>query len=255
MTHPKIFAVCGKGGVGKTSISAILVKMLMEDKTGKVLAIDADPAIGLATSLGFQGTKTVDSIRKKLIHRLDDKTAASSKEINEQLDYELLDAIEERDNLAFLSIGRPETEGCYCRINSLLRDLIASVSRNFDTIIIDGEAGIEQVNRRVMETVTHLLLVSDGSKKGINVAETIATVAKKVIKYKTTGILFNRINKEEFESLKSKTSLETFGWIPENKQLRQLDINGEILLEWDVHNNLRNIHFLKQLIKSGDVVD
>ena len=81
------------------------------------------------------------------------------------------------------AIGRPEKDGCYCQVNHILKDLIASVADNFDYVVIDGEAGIEQVNRRVMEKVTHLLLVSDASRKGINVVQTIKEVSGSAIEY------------------------------------------------------------------------
>ncbi|MBU2511046.1 AAA family ATPase [bacterium] len=229
--QPKIVALCGKGGVGKTSLSALITRVLMENRSNRILAIDADPAIGLATSLGFKIGNSVDNIRNELIDRLKKRTAGDSSQITKQLDYDLLEAIEERENLAFLAIGRPEKEGCYCQVNAILRDLIASLSRNFDFVVIDGEAGIEQVNRRVMESVTHLLLVSDGSQKGINVAHTIAAVADKSIKHEAKGIFFNRVKQEELSLLTSKINLDLFGWLSEDDLLRQFDIEGKSLLE------------------------
>src|SRR4030042_1176130 len=115
--RPKVAAVCGKGGVGKTSIRAYIIKLLLE----------------------------------------------------------------ERGDLAFLAIGRPEKEGCYCQVNDFLREIIESAAKSFDYVVIDGEAGIEQVNRRVMERVTHLILISDASARGINVARTIQSVADKAM--------------------------------------------------------------------------
>jgi CO dehydrogenase maturation factor len=238
---PKVIAFCGKGGVGKTSLAALWVKILTENPKHKVLAIDADPAIGLATSLGFRVEKSVDSIRNELIARLEKKSAGSAASIPGQLDYELLDAIEEQNNLAFLAIGRPEKEGCYCQVNSMLRDLIGDLSLNFDYVIIDGEAGIEQVNRRVMETVTHLCLVSDGSKKGINVANTIASVADNAIHYNSKMIIFNRIKEEELSLLVKNTELELLGWLPEDEQLRCFDMEGRSLLELKASSSLNAV--------------
>ena len=166
-------AVCGKGGVGKTSISSIITKILVDYDSKKVLAIDADPAVGLATALGIEVHKTVDDIRQNLINRFERGESSDRKRILTQLDYEMFEALEERERLAFLAIGRPEKKGCYCQINHILKDIIKSISSQFDYVVIDGEAGIEQVNRRVMEAVTHLILVSDQSKKGLDVAKTI----------------------------------------------------------------------------------
>ena len=244
---PRVIAFCGKGGVGKTSLAALWVNILTENPKHKVLAIDADPAIGLATSLGFEVEKSVDSIRNDLIARLEKKSAGSPASIPNQLDYELLDAIVEQNNLAFLAIGRPEKEGCYCQVNAILRDLIRDLSLNFDYVIIDGEAGIEQVNRRVMETVTHLYLVSDGSKKGLNVANTIATVADKGILTSTKAIVFNRIKEAELSLLVNSTELELLGWLPEDEQLRRFDVEGRSLLELGESRSLDSVrHWIKQ---------
>ena len=112
-----------------------------------------------------------------------------SRETLKLLDYEVFDALEERDGYALLAIGRPEDEGCFCKVNNLLKDIIGDLAGRFDIVLIDGEAGIEQINRRVMKTVDHLVLVSDTSVKGLGVANTIAHVAneKKAVDFTGHG--------------------------------------------------------------------
>ena len=145
-----MIAVCGKGGVGKTSISAAMVKILARNRQKRVLAIDADPAVGLASALGITAEKTVDDIRNSLIQRLGQGEAGDRRTVVSRLDYEVFEALIEHENMAFLAIGRPEKEGCYCQVNHILKDIIASVAGHFDYVLIDGEDGIEQFNRRVM---------------------------------------------------------------------------------------------------------
>jgi len=225
---PVIIAVCGKGGVGKTSISALLTRMLTEKNSNRVIAIDADPAIGLSYPLGIKVAKTVDDIRNDLIRRIERGEKTDKKELLKQLDYEIFEALEERDNLAFLAIGRPETDGCYCQVNNLLRDIIREIAGNFDFVIIDGEAGVEQINRRVMEMVTHLLLVTDASAKGRNVAATIEKVARKNSGFKQAGLFFNRMrDKNEAKSLQAQTDLSVIGWMLENNLIRSFDREGK----------------------------
>ncbi len=114
----------------------------------------------------------------------------------------------------------------------MLRDIIESVARNFDYVVIDGEAGIEQVNRRVLSTVTHLLLVSDASAKGLKVIETIGSVAGQAVHYEKAGLLLNRIRSEEEKNrLSLSPAIPLIGWIPEDDAIREADIVGQNLME------------------------
>ena len=227
----KVIALCGKGGVGKTSLSAMTVRILTQNPNSKVLAIDADPAVGLSTALGVEVKKTVDDIRSDLVARLEGKPSGSKAELLNQLEYEMFSALEEVDNLAFLAIGRPEKSGCYCKINEILKDIIAAMADNFDYVVIDGEAGVEQVNRRVMERVSHLILVSDASKKGLNVVQTIKDVSDKAIEYEQVGLIVNRLRgQNEMDSLNVPSELNCLGWVPEDDAIRSCDIQGESIL-------------------------
>ncbi len=221
---PEIFAVCGKGGVGKTCISALLVKILSQDKTKKILAIDADPAVGLSFPLGISVFKTVDQIRNDLISKYEKGERNDKAELKSWLDYDLFDALQERDNIAFLAIGRPETEGCYCKVNSLLKDTIKEISKGFDYVVIDAEAGVEQINRRVMEMVTNLILVTDLSTRSRNIVHTIKEVAQKTISFNKVGVLFNRVHSlSDLESILPDVHLPLIGNLPESELIRQFD--------------------------------
>jgi CO dehydrogenase maturation factor len=230
---PVILAVCGKGGVGKTSISALIVRRLSEDPANRILAIDADPAVGLSFPLGITVQKTVDDIRNELIARLKDGQTTDRKELVQSLDYELFNALEERENIAFLAIGRPEGDGCYCRVNALLKDIIREIAVNFDYVIIDAEAGIEQINRRVMEMVTHLLLVSDASLKARTIVETIHRVAQKKCALEKSGLIFNKMrDQQEVDAMGSITGLVTWGALFENDRLREFDREGRSFFQF-----------------------
>ena len=214
----KIIALTGKGGVGKTSISAALVKLLVEEfPEKKILAIDADPAIGLATALGIEPELTLDDIRNEIVANVED---GNTKE-----------AIVEKEGFAFLAIGRPESAGCYCRINSYLKEVITMISEQFDYVVIDGEAGIEQINRRVMEKVTHLLLISDTSKKGLEVIKTIENVAMELVKYDRIGLIVNRVEDPAMIERLDTRGLELLAAIPSDKKLALYDFEGRSIME------------------------
>jgi CO dehydrogenase maturation factor len=249
-----IVAVCGKGGVGKTTISAAIARILL-GRPGNVLAIDADPSVGLATALGFTIRKTVDDIRQDLIRHLTSGSSGNREQVVARLDYEIFAALEEKENLAFLAIGRPEGAGCYCQVNELLKDIITAVADNFDTIVIDGEAGIEQVNRRVMERVSHLLLVSDATARGIAVAQTIAEVAGKSMQYERTGLIVNRLREDEEKYIRIPADLPYLGWIPEDEEIRNYNLQGRSILdipETPFFNSVRDC-LCSLGILSGDV--
>lgn len=232
--NSKIIAVAGKGGVGKTSISAVMVKLITKfhpDK--KVLAIDADPAVGLSTALGIDVKTTVDDIRKAVVSSVEDGDAKSAMELLGEARYRIFDALSEQDGFSFIAIGRPESAGCYCRINSYLKEVISILSENFDYVIIDGEAGIEQINRRVMEKVSHLLLITDASKKGCQVIQTIKKVADELVMYEKIGVIANRLPCENGEISQSvKDTMDTgdipvLAYIPSDSNLAEFDLKGE----------------------------
>ena len=187
-------AFAGKGGVGKTSLSAAFIRLLTErypDK--KILAVDADPAVGLATALAMTPPLTIDDVRLKIAESIDKGETADAVALLSEAKFHLLDCIAERGNLSFVAIGRPEAAGCYCKVNAYLKQVLEMISGNYDFVVIDGEAGIEQVNRRVMEKVDWLILVSDGSRKGVQVARTISRVAEQLVACRKTGVIFNRV--------------------------------------------------------------
>jgi len=146
------------------------------------------------------------------------------------LDYELFEALTEYNNVGLLAIGRPESEGCFCRVNALLKDIIQDMAKNFDVVIIDGEAGVEQINRRVMKTVDHLITISDTSAKGLNVANTIKHLAEdnKAVNYKSMGMILNRVrNEREVQNIKKNAPINVLGWLMEDDLIREFDFHGK----------------------------
>ena len=223
-----MIAVAGKGGVGKTSIAAAMVKILTKRFPDKeILAIDADPAVGLATALGIEEGKTIDDIRMQVVGTVEDGQTKAAIELLGEAKYQIYDAITEQNGFAFIAVGRPESAGCYCKINSYLKDVMQMLSQNFDYVVIDGEAGIEQINRRVMEKVTHLVLITDTSRKGIQVVQTIKGVADRLVMYDEMGVIVNRIPGPEARSLVDTGELPVLSYITSDDQLAKFDLLGE----------------------------
>ncbi len=231
-TSSKIIALAGKGGVGKTSVSAAIVKILTErlGEEKKILAIDADPAVGLATALGVDVRLTIDDIRKEIVAGVGEGDTRSVAELLGDARYRLFDAMVESDGFAFLAVGRPESAGCYCKINSYLKEVISLLSGDFDYVVIDGEAGIEQINRRVMERVTHLLLVTDASRKGTQVAQTILQVADELVMYDKVGAIVNRLPDRSVIPYVDLGSIPVLSYIENDSNLAIFDIEGRNIL-------------------------
>ncbi len=217
----KIIALTGKGGVGKTSLSASIVRILTEEyPDSKILAIDADPAVGLSVALGVRPTLTLDEIRKKVAEDVTGKLR-DTQDILAEAKFQLYETMVEERGFAFLAIGRPEAAGCYCAINTYLRKVIEMLVDDFDYVVIDGEAGIEQINRRVLEKVTHLVCVSDQSRKGLQIIETIKSVADELVMYDKIGLIINRA------PLPEKVDTDNFGGVPVVAVIRQDDAMTE----------------------------
>lgn len=235
-----IITVAGKGGVGKTSISAAIVRELVKNFPDKrILAIDADPAVGLSTALGVKVTLTIDEIRKRITEGASDsRDKQLVQALLEEAKYQIFDAMVETDGFSFLAVGRPETAGCYCGINSYLKQVIAMMSEEFDFVVIDGEAGIEQVNRRVMEKVTHMILVTDPSKKGTQVVQTIKEVADELVMYKEIGVVVNRLTNDLQKQYINVGDLPILTYIKEDENLQLSDIKGESVLDLPDDSNI-----------------
>lgn len=232
MRDTKIIALTGKGGVGKTTVSAAIVRLLSEAWPDKrILAIDADPAVGLSTALGVEVATTVDDIRKDVIASVENGAAQEALELLGDARFRILDSLVEKAGFSFLAIGRPEGAGCYCKVNAYLKEVIHMLSTSFDYVVIDGEAGIEQINRRVMEKVTHLILVTDPSRKGTQVVQTIKKVADELVMYERCGAIVNRIPDPELMPLLRLEGLELLACIGSDAHHAANDIRGKSIFD------------------------
>ena len=215
----RLVAVCGKGGTGKTVLTAMTTRVLVETHSaGKLLLIDADPAMGLPNALGINVKRTMGQVREEIIKTARGGSEEEKTQLGNMLDYMVLEALYEMDGFALLAMGRTETLGCFCPVNDLLRGAIETLSRSFDTIIIDGEAGLEQINRQVMCRVDILIIVTDATSRGMQTAAVIKRMVQsdRVIQCEKMGLVFNKVqgNEELLKQFAQEMGMAVFGYIP-----------------------------------------
>jgi len=232
----KLLAVCGKGGSGKTALVALMTKRLIRNGRTRLLVIDADPTMNLAGVLGLKPEQTVNDIRERVIREARTAGRSEKEQLARSLDYLLFEALVEADRFSFLVMGRPESLGCYCPVNDFLRDGIETLAKSYDAILIDGEAGVEQINRQVMRGVDTLLVVSDLSSRGLQTAALIKSVLDahpEVFRVRQAGLVLNRVRdlRLQTEDAAARTGLELFGVLPEDEAIARLDMAGVPLLE------------------------
>jgi len=174
----RVIAVAGKGGVGKSTLSGLLVLALAERAGEVVLAVDADPNSNLGEKLGIEVERTIGDLREDLLDNANDIPAGVGK--HEHVRYNIRLALSEGENFDLLTMGRPEGPGCYCYINNILRTFMDDLVDDYPYVIVDNEAGMEHLSRRTTRRMDLLALVSDPTKLGIDTASRIRDLAHRM---------------------------------------------------------------------------
>jgi len=231
MSGPTIIANLGKGGAGKTILSALCGKLAIA-RGKKTLFVDADPAQGLSTALGEDGARTIGEAREEIIRQAKQvgKSPDAAADLGDQIDYLLLQTLQERDGYGLLVMGRTQTIGCYCPVNRLLKDAIRAIAAHYDVLIIDAEAGIEQVNRQVVETVHYPLVITDNSLRGAKTALLVqqAIAQSETMAPRKTGVIFNRVDQPDpaLQQMLESAGLAVYGSIPADPLVTERDRRG-----------------------------
>lgn len=218
-----LIAVTGKGGVGKTTISSLLIKQLIEKGKAPVLAIDADPNSCLDAALGITVTKTVGSAREEVKAEAQKGLAAGISK-QEFLQMKIEESLVESEGFDLISMGRPEGAGCYCYANNVLKAVIAQISGQYPFVVLDNEAGLENLSRRIVQNVNMLVLVSDASNAGLNTLSRLHGLAGEMnIKYDRLLLIVNRLRSDKLpqrlEEIKKETGADIVLGIPDDTEI------------------------------------
>ena len=233
----KTIAVAGKGGTGKTSLTGLLINYLATEKSGKVIAVDADANANLNEVLGEKIDITLGAIKEDVNRRERDGNSFPGGMTKAQyMKYRLSTAISEGDGYDLLVMGRSEGTGCYCYVNGILREQLDTISNSYDYLVIDNEAGMEHLSRGTSKLVDVLLLVSDCSRRSIQAVARIRDLALE-LKLKI-GELYLIVNKAPNGQLNdgimeeiNKYNLNLLGVVPMDDNIYEYDSNGKPLVD------------------------
>lgn len=234
--EPSIIAVSGKGGVGKTALSASLARTLIEDpKKRTMLLIDADPAQGLTHLMGAgEELHTIGEIRDDIIDSARRKGKNAKEEITEMFDYLITETLIEKNGFNLLAMGSHHSRGCFCPLNHLLRQAIESLARDFDLVLVDAEAGIEQINREVVKGINTLIIMLDPSRRSVSVAGKITQTLRSLQIECRVAAVANRVRQEDVGDLTAalrSEGIELLGTIGEDPLLRENDRRGKTIFD------------------------
>ena len=115
-------------------------------------------------------------------------------------------------------------------MNAYLRQVISLLIADYDLVIVDSEAGIEQVNRRVLEKITDLILVTDASRKGAQVIRTVRRVADELTMYRRCGVILNRVTADA-ASVVDRGDMPLLAVIGEDAAQTEFDILGKSVFD------------------------
>jgi len=226
--------VAGKGGVGKTAISAILVDFLAN--LGAVLAVDADPSSNLNDALGVDVQSTVGKTREKMKDGVKDGRLTMDASKQEILDTRIHESLVETGRFDLLAMGHPEGTGCYCSANHMIRFSIDKLAKSYDYVVMDCEAGLEHISRQTTQDIDYLLAVTDPTMRGLKTCIRLQQLSKEMRTNIKGGVLLvvNRLRNGlpvEFKEAVDKSGLMLFATIPEDSSISDLDIKG-LPLTW-----------------------
>ena len=227
----RTIAVTGKGGVGKTTVAALIIRYLRENAPGPILALDADPDCNLATVLGVEVESTIGDLREDMLKRIKDFPPGMSKE--SYVEAGLHEIITETPKVDLITMGRGEGAGCYCFINNLLRKFADDLLPAYEWLVMDNEAGLEHLSRRTAAFIDHLIVVVSGSLLAIDSAKRIDRLLDDLDRdVRKRHYVLNAVAEDRAAAVTEKMSglsLEYLGTIPRDDAIEEAILEGRSL--------------------------
>lgn len=226
-------AMSGKGGVGKTTVSALMVRYFVRKHTDPLLAIDADPNSNLGETLGIDIKQTVGDIREDFMR--DPQGVPSGMDKVLYLEMLMNQVLIETEQFDLLVMGRQEGQGCYCMVNNILNRFAEELEKNYRYLLVDNEAGMEHLSRRTSGKVDMLLMVTDYALRGLRAVGRINEMLGDLkLDVKNKGLIVNRapetMNKVFLDEVK-KIGVPIVCTIPDDSNLVEFDMERRSMIE------------------------
>ncbi len=230
---PYVLGLAGKGGTGKTTLSALFIRYLSEKPGRAVLAVDADPKSNLGEALGLEVSQSIADLLEET-KAVGSLPAGMTK--GQYIQYKLQSALVETEKVDLLSMGTPEGPGCYCYPNDLLRGYLSDLAGSYDYLVLDNEAGLEHLSRRVAQNVDFMIVTSDATARGIRSAGRVGELVRNLrLKVGRIGLVVTKVrDAAEVETLAGeigKTGLELLGLVPYDEDVVRYDLEGRPLAD------------------------
>lgn len=234
MARKLVISISGKGGTGKTTLTALLLKWLIQNTDEIPLVVDADPATNLADVLGVKLARTVGQVSKDMKNQIEKGTLPPTTPKKDLLEAWVFQTLVEEARFDLLAMGRSEGEGCYCFVNNVLTHILDTLTKNYGVILMDMEAGLEHLSRRTDRDVDAMLVVTDPSRMGFETARRIKDLAEEVhIDVKKIYLAGNNFPQDMTDTLKKAADdigVELAGIVPYDENVMSFNITGKPLL-------------------------
>ncbi len=247
-------AIAGKGGVGKTTTSGLIIRSLIDAGKGTVLALDADPNSNLNEILGVEVGETIGKIREDFKVNAIRMDGGLFKD--KMVEMNVHQALVEGNGFDLLVMGRGEGQGCYCAANNLFKSYIDVLQGNYDWVVMDNEAGLEHLSRRTTSDVDHLFIISDPSPRGILTAARIKDMSREMnISAEEISLIVGRVNvkldSRIEESIKDK-GLNFLGTISIDENIYEMDLGGGSV--FDLPDGSPALEKVRKMLKKVEII-
>ncbi|MGQ9474523.1 MAG: ATP-binding protein [Actinomycetota bacterium] len=228
-----MIAVSGKGGTGKTTFSALAVDYLARTTGKAVLAVDADSNANLDQALGTRVEKTIGAVREYLTENVSRIPAGMSKDV--WVETMLRQALVEEKGFDLISMGRPEGPGCYCYLNNIFRRYLDIMTKQYEYVVMDNEAGMEHLSRRTTRGVDVMFIASDPTVKGMRTALRIRDLVRELkLDIRRMALVVCRVQDglpDHLREIAKEGNLEIAGVVPHDPLVVKYDEEGKPIID------------------------